>query len=260
MKRWILLILVASLVGCSSQRMVPSQEALAGFRGAYIVPMESPPLTVPPKFRSVIPGFGGGSLQEVQGFAIFNTIAILLEMPEVAKRGGEASQAIQAKLDSKDLWIPTVVLANEVQAQLAAEGITTSISSEVSPIPGVKNRGYTFSMRNWLAPIQAWYDSREPVADYRDLGYEGLRRYIIEVGIANYEITGDELFVTVMMKIINPTDRQVIGRAKALNIWNMPKITPFDQAFDNEGRLFKEAFSATTRNLVNKCLKELGIL
>lgn len=256
----LLIILIAALVGCVSSGMVPYREALTKFQCAHIIPMESHPLGVPPAFGSVVPGFGGGSLQEIRGFSVFNTVAILLEMPAASRRGGEASQAIQAKLDNKDRWVPTVVLANEVQAQLAASGTTATVSPEIRPIPGVENRGYTVLMENWMAPIRAWYNSSVPVADYRDVANDGCRRYIIEIGILNYEITSDKLFVQVVTKVIDPTDSRVIGRARAANPWSMPKITPFDQAFADDARRFKEAFSATTRDLVNKCLKELGLL
>ncbi len=92
----LLIVLLVSLVGCVSSEIVPSKETVAEFRCAHIVPMEPPPLGVPPRFDSVVLGFGGGSIQEVRGFSIFNTIAFLLEMPAASKRGGEVSQAFQS--------------------------------------------------------------------------------------------------------------------------------------------------------------------
>jgi hypothetical protein len=221
--------------------------------------MEPHPLGVPPGFDLVALG-SGGSIATARGFAVFNTIAILSELPEASKRSGELSLSYQAVLDQKGAWVPTAVLANEVQAQLAAQGIQATVAPRVKPIPGVKDRSPTLFMENWLAPIRAWYNDTAPTPDYGDHPWDK-SLYVLEVGVINYEIDrAGGLLLQVAMKVIDPASGQVIGRARAANPWNMPKLAPLDQAFADNGSRFKDAFVLTGRESARRCLAELGLL
>lgn len=247
------------LNGCVSAGIAPSQEATGKLGEVHIVPMEPHPLGVPPGFNSAILG-SGGSIATARGFAFFNTVAILLEMPEASKRSGKISQSYQAALDQEGAWVPTVALAHEVQAQLEAQGLRTTIAPNVKSIPGVKDRTYTVLMENWLAPIRAWYNDTKPVADYGALARDK-SLYVLEVGVINYEIEpGGKLLVQVAMKVIDPSNGSVIGRARAANPWNMPQLSPLDQAFSGDASRFKEAFLKTGQEITKKCLTELGLI
>ena len=59
-----------------------------------------------------------------------------------------------------------------------------------------------------------------------------------------------------MIKMIDPTGR-VVGRARAADPWHLPSLDT-DEAFANDGKIFKEVFAARARTLVNSCLTELG--
>lgn len=245
--------------GCVSAGIAPPQKATGNLKEVHIVAMEPHPLGVPPGFNSVILG-SGGSIETARGFALFNTVAILLEMPEASKRGAEISQSYQAVLDQNGTWVPTVVLANEAQAQLGAQGLRTTVAPNVKPIPGVKDRTYTVLMENWLAPIRAWYNDTKPVADYGDLPSDK-SLYVLEVGVINYEIEpGGGLLVQVAMKVIEPSNGDVIGRARVANPWNMPQLSPLNQAFSDDSSRFKEAFLKTGQEITKKCLAELGLI
>jgi hypothetical protein len=95
------------LGGCVSAGIAPPKEATGKVSEVRIVAMEPHPLGVPPGFNSVILG-SGGSIETARGFALFNTVAILLEMPEASNRAGEISQSYQAVLDlntTPELWL-----------------------------------------------------------------------------------------------------------------------------------------------------------
>ena len=259
MKHFAFLLAVLMLVvGCVSPGMAPPKETFDAFSRFHIIAMEPPPLQVPPQFNSLIVG-GGGSVEMARGFGLFNTVLILLELPETSKRGGEISESLQSALEGKGTWTPTVVLANELRAQLAAKGMASTVAPDVRPLPGVQDRSYTVLMENWLGPIRAWYNDTKPVSDYAALPSDP-SLYVLEVGISNYEMLGDgELLLQVMMKVIRSHDGCVVGRARAADPWNMPKITPFDQSFANDAKGYKEIFETEGRKLVKECLDKLGI-
>lgn len=190
---------------------------------------------------------------------MYNTIAIFLEMPEASRRSEALSESVQAILDAKGTWSPTIELANEAMKQLSALGIASTVAQQVKPMQGVENRGATLLMENWLAPIRAYYNDSTPVQEYRTLASNQLT-FVLEVGILNYAISlsGDKLLLQVIMKMIDSTDGRVIGRARAANALDMPTLKPLDQAFDNNAFRFKQVYLETGRQLVRKCLAKLG--
>jgi hypothetical protein len=239
--------------------MVPPKEMIAKFNRAHIVPMEAPPLGVPPGFESVIVG-SGGSFQVIRGVAIFNTVALLAQIPEASKRGAEASQALQSLLDSKEPWSPTIALAKEIQAQLGVNGTVANLAPQIKVMPGLEDRSYTFFKANWFVPINGWYNDTEPVSDYRSIVSDDTH-YVLEVGVSHYGIQPrGELLVQVLMKMISAADGRVIGRVRAADPWNVPKVTPYDQAFANDASRFKEIFSITAKELIRDCLTQLGLI
>lgn len=253
----LLLVAVVLLGGCVSPGVVPSREDIAKIAEVRVIPIEAPPLAVPPASGVLIQGIGVSPV--ARGVSVVGTLLLLLQMPEISERTGEVSQSLQAALDGVGVWVPTVELANETQAQLAARGLQVAVTSEVKRLSGVQDRRYTMLMENWLAPIRAWYNSADPVPDYR-----GLRSsqsvYVLEVGVINYEITSGRLLLQVAMKLIDASDGRVIGRARAANPWNMPNLAPLDQAFAKDAIRFKQAFTGAAQHLVRECLTSLGLL
>lgn len=254
----ILLLLSLLLAGCVSSAIIPPKEVTGNLREAWIVAMEPHPLGVPPKVTPMLLE-SGGSIETARGFALLNSIAILAELPAASRRGGQISQSYQSMLDRHGVWVPTQILAREVQAQLGAHGYRTAVAPRLKSIPGMKNRGYTATMENWLGPIRAWYNDTSPVADYGDIRNDQ-PMFVLEVGVMNYEIESNgELLVQVAMKMIDPVTGSVIGRTRAANNRDMPKLGPVEQAFAGDAGRFKEAFQNTGRKLTEKCLAELGL-
>jgi hypothetical protein len=246
------------LAGCVGAGIAPPKEQVARIKRAQIVAMEAHPLALPAEFSGLpaeLPGLLAGS----PVLPITIIAGILVEMPAASKRGGEKSKSLQAALEAKQTWVPTVVLASEVQEQLAAGGVNATLSPGVKPIPGVEDRSYTVFMENRMAPTRAWYNNTEPVSDYAALS-SGQPTYVLEVAILNYEITGGKLLLQVNIKVIDPSNGHVIGRARAANPWRMPTVDPLDQAFADDGKIFKEVFANEGRKLVRECLTELGLI
>lgn len=266
---WIWLLLV--LNGCVGSAIVPSQHHLMNVRQVYVVAMEAPPLGLPSRYRSVVEsdsGFGplipiqaaGGSIPLVRAFGVVNTILVFIQFTESSHRTYETSKLNLSVIDTKDIWTPTVALANEASRQLTANGITTEVLPGVRPIPGVEYRGATWLMENWLAPIRSYYNYTGPVESYRNLALSADRALVLEVSISNYEITSDKLLLQVHLKAIDPRSGEVVGRARSYDPWNMPSLEPIDQALANDASRFKEIFAMTGRDLVKEALGQLGLV
>jgi hypothetical protein len=234
MKRPHVLFAVAWLLaGCVSPGVTPPSEAIANLKAVHIVAMESHPL---------------GFIPDLKGTS-----------EEVDQRAKELSRTYQAALD-RGGWVPTVVLAKEAQARLAERGLQATIAPRVKPIPGVEHRDYTLTLENWLAPTRAWYNDAEPAAGYADLPRDP-SSYVLEVAVINYEIASfGRLLLQVAMKLIDPSTGNVVGRARAWNAMNSPRLEPVDQALSGDAARFKEAFLGTGRELTTRCLAELGFI
>jgi hypothetical protein len=218
--------------------------------------MESPPLGVPLEFRALVPG---GAAAVASPLLVYNSIAVLIELPAAARRAAEDSKSLQTTLDGGASWAPSAVAAQEAGAQLAASGFAVRADADVRPVPGLRDRGRTVLMENWLAPIRAWYNDTTP-APCRDAVPTVGASYRLEVGILNYEIIGDRLLLQVMMKVVDCSSGAVVGRSRAaVEPGSMPRVAPFAETFAGDAAPFKEIVSAQCRPLVRTCLARLGL-
>jgi hypothetical protein len=81
-------------------------------------------------------------------------------------------------------------------------------------------------MQNRAFSFRNWYIDKWPIADYRVSTYEPKTR-VLEAAVMNYEIVGTgKLSHQIVLKMIDPSDRRVIGRATAANAWSMPDLNP----------------------------------
>lgn len=268
--RFPLLLSLVLTYGCVGPEVVPPKELLALPKQVQVVAMEAPPLILPSRYQSLASGSSGigpvvpsqaagGSITAARGIAVFNTLLIFVQLTEASHRSYDASKSSQTVLDTRGVWTPTVVLANEVSKQLVASGITVHVIPGVRPIPGVEFRGATTTMENWLAPIRSHYNYMGPIQSYRALASDK-SLLVLEVSISNYEVTTEKLLLQVHLKLIDPSGERVVGRARSNNAWSLPSLEPLDQAFANDASRFKEVFSETGRQLVRQSLAELGLL
>lgn len=252
-----LLVVLLLMTGCAISGTSPTREDVEKIKALHIVAMEAPPLGVPPEFRYTVPA---ELMYLASPFLLYNTIAVLIETPAAQRRRGEVSRSFQAAMEAEEVWVPTLALAQEARAQLEDREIAASVAAEVRPVPGVRDRSYTLLMENWLAPIRAWYKDARPVTGYTDFS-SAQPRYIIEIGVASYEIIGNKLLLSVMMKMIDPADGRVMGRAFArIDPAGMPRVDPFDQVFGGDAKPFKAIVTAEGRVLIRKCLTQFRLL
>ena len=218
--------------------------------------MESPPLGVPLEFRALVPS---GAVAVASPLLVYNTVAVLIELPAAARRAATVSESLQVALDAGKTWAPSVVAAEEALLQLAARGFVVQAEGGVRRIPGLRDRGRTVLMENWLAPIRAWYNDTRAVP-CRDAAAAAAVSYGLEVGILSYEIVGGRLLLQVVMKLTNCSSGTVIGRSRAaMEAESMPHTGPLVEAFAGDAAPFKLIVAAHCRPLVRTCLDRLGL-
>ncbi len=252
--------------GCMSAAIKTSSETLRGIRKIAVVPMEAPPLEVP---RSIAAGplaragahllyldpegtIGFGTVVGVMVFGIFMLVEWPLAPPESAK----VAKSVDGMLESADAWKPTVVLAEEAAARIAAAGRHEVLTVRtLTKYPGIANRGRTVFLENWMAPMRDWYNRDISPVDYRAYKGQGVDA-ILEVGLLNYSLYGDHLILQVMLRLVDPGTGKVLGRARQTDL---VRIERPDSLFDEDGKPFKELFAELGGKLVASGLITIGL-
>lgn len=262
-----LLLILFFLSGCVSAQMKPPVDTSGKARKIVVVPMEAPPLEVfLPSFTNDLPYSVSATMTWVPDHAIHTAgkvgvmicgIFMLLDLPETARRSAMIAESLDNVLDSKDAWIPTIVLSEESVGQIAKQGTQTAIlERKFRKYPGIVNRERTFFGENWMAPMRNWYNQEQSPHDYKSYADKGTDA-ILEVGLLNYSLYRDSLMVHVMMKLVDPASGKVLGRARNYDLINLRKT---DNLFEDDGRRFKDLFSETARKPMIENLRYLGLL
>jgi hypothetical protein len=105
--------------------------------------------------------------------------------------------------------------------------------------------------------IIRWYNEDATRVDYSGLGLEGLDA-ILEVGIVDYQDFGSDVLLQVMVRLVDPVTKQVLGKARN---WVGPSLVPlplFLRSAPPEPR--EQRDKVTGQTLVTQCLKDLGLI
>ena len=264
-KQLALLVVLVIVSGCVGTQVVAPQDRLNKVKKIAVVPMESPPLEIPP-FVSTDSLFAASAImttvpvESIQktgrvGVIVFG-IFMLAELPEEIKRSSEAAESFEAILDSGEAWIPTVVFAREAANQITAQKKYNIVIQGVQKFPEIKNRDRTWHLENWYAPIRSWYNQTKSSFDYGLLRNQGCDA-VLEVGILNYTYLETNIGLQVMVRLIDLENGQLLGRSRA---YSVPKIEKEEQLLANKGQRFKDLFGALGAQLVNENLKSIGLI
>jgi hypothetical protein len=264
-KQLALLVVLVIVSGCVGTKVVAPQDRLNKVKKIAVVPMEPPPMEIPP-FISTDSLFASSaimatvpveSIQETGriGVIVFG-IFMLAQLPEENKRSAEVAESIEAILDSGEAWIPTVVFAREAANQITAQKKYDVVIQEVQKFPEIKNRERTWHLENYYGPIRSWYNQRESLFDYSLLRNQGCDA-VLEVGILNYMYLETNIGLQVMVRLIDLETGQLLGRSRA---YKLPKIENGEQLLANKGQRFKDLFGALGAQLVNENLQSIGLI
>jgi hypothetical protein len=156
-----------------------------------------------------------------------------------------------------DRWDASGMLAVDL-AKTAAEALRRDAARNVYLVDGYVQLRSTDPSQS---PAEArpevperllrWYNEEVASADYSSLGLDGLDA-LLEVGIDlyDYDAHGRLTKLGVMVRLVDPATKQVLGRAKD------SRTTDFRAA---KPELPKQRDKAVGRELVTQCLKKLGL-
>lgn len=248
------------LAGCVGLPVRPDAGSLSRLQRIHLVPMETPPLVVDAAYAAT----GSASLVHflprytpdmARAVGVLSGIVILLELPEMMERASRYDPGLQRQMQPVESWQPSVEIARAAARQLSATRRAVSLAAQRRPVPGVQQRGRTFLMENWMAPIRAWYNDRQPPARDAALARQGVDA-VLEVGLSNYEVFAGRLLLQVHVKLLDPATGRLLGRARAYSFTELPAM---DAAFAGEARVFKQAVARQGGLLAARCLRKLGL-
>ena len=256
----ILLLLILLLGGCVARNVsLPrDQAAPARFQDVLVVAMEPPPLMVPPRFESAILGtLPKYPIQVARVGGVVAAVAILAEMPVAGKRSTDASRRLEDLLSQDGPWEPTKILAQEAASPLSTSNQRrVTVNRKIQPIPGLADRHNPLT-KNWLSPIRTWYNQAETAATLQG-EITANTDSMVKIAILTYEITPDsQLSLQVLLKVVDPASGQVMGRGRAGERFS---VSAPDQPFTRNLQQFKEIFAQKGKELVARCLTEVGLI
>ena len=234
-----------------------------------VVPMESPPIEIPPfESKKILARAFGTSAFMAQvpqdsiqqsgrvGVMVFG-IFMLTQLPGEIKSSAKAADSVEDMLNSEEAWIPTIVFAEEAAKQITAQGEhDVTVIKKVQIFPGLTNRERTWNLENWYAPIRSWYNQKTSQFDYKSLEDQRIDA-VLEVGLLNYILMSDRILLQVMLKLIDPATGKVLGRARA---FDFEFFSGTDGLFEDNGQPFKNLVGGLGGRLVTEDLKSIGLL
>jgi hypothetical protein len=249
------LIVLLLFTGCFSYQILPTSNETSSLQSFEVVAMEPPPLIVTKKFLN--PGVAGAYGPGAGVLVLVFGVVAIIDAPNDYHESIRASKEYQDLLSSKDIWIPTEILAKKALEILELRGKgKITLRPGYLEIPSIKYRERSIFMENWYAPIRAWYNET-PSLPYYERSHEKVTDVILEVGILNYELYGDNLILHVMVKLLDTRTGRIIGRARNSG---MLEVDSVKDLFLNDALGFKDAFSTLGFRLLNECLIKMSLL
>jgi len=269
----VLLILFLLLTGCTATPIKPSAHKMDQIRTVLVVPVESPPLEViPDLIETRFPVYNQFQYQSMPSSVYLektvykNPGGVLIAglvskddiMPIADIHQTPASMKNIASLEPtaslSENWIPTFILAREAASQLNGERIKAMLSKHYYHLP-IASGDRNANLSNWRNAVEQWYEQNVSSVDYRQHGLEHVDA-VLEVGIQTYNIFNAQTSLQVLVKLVDPNTRQVIGRisAKTLSVEDSP-----ESLLNNEAERFKWLVAEMGAQLVTEGLSGLGL-
>jgi hypothetical protein len=269
----VLLPLLFLLSGCLASPIKPSIHKISEIRTIFVVPVESPPLEViPDLIETRFPVYRQYQYQEMP-------LYVFLEENIYKNPGGVFIAGLVSKDDSvpvanihqtsaamgkfaslepaaslSDNWTPTFILAQEAVSQLNRDGVKAMLSKHYYRLP-MASGDRNANLGNWHNAIGQWYSQNMSSVGYRQPGLEHVDA-VLEVGIENYRVFDSQASLQVLIKLIDPNTRQVIGRnsAKTFSVEDSPQTL-----LNHEAEKFKQLMTGMGAQLVARGFSGLGL-
>lgn len=272
MKRYsVLLIVLAALSGCLAPPIKPPVAKAVDMRTVLVIPVEAPPLEVRPDLiESRLPIYRQNDTvpfdfflerkiyRNPGGVLIAGLVSHDDVVPEaVARRVPAAASSIPGLEPAEALgenWVPTFALAREAVSQLMSGGLEAVSAEYYYPLP-LAPGDRTANLALWHGAIRDWYKQDMSPVDYRLHGPERIDA-VLEVGIGTYRILETQAPLQVLVKLIDPASRKVIGRT-AVEAFPVEGTAPTLLA--DEAEKFKQLVSTVGAKLIRQGLSDLRL-
>jgi hypothetical protein len=215
-----------ALLACGGLSYKAPVEKVSSMHKIVVIPMEPPPLMVDPLVSSnqlFVEGLRTSTtLTQIPdkstqtpgrvGAIVFG-ILMLTQLPDAYTESVEVADSVEDILTREDVWIPTIILAEEAASQISSHtSHQVTVVKKYKRIPGLTERERTWHMWNWHKPIGDWYDQKVSPFDYTSYTNQDIDG-VLEVGIIDYRIYPSYLRMILLLKLIDPANGDVIGRA-----------------------------------------------
>jgi hypothetical protein len=261
------------LSACVASPITPPSSRMSEIRGILVTSVESPPLEViPDLIENRFPVYNQYQYQTMPshlflekkiyqspgGILIAGLVSKDETVPAAEMRrtsvSMEKSTAHEPAASLPENWTPTLVLAQEAVAQLNGERVKARLSKQHYRLP-VASEDHNANLGNWHDAIERWYDQNTSSVDYQPSDLEQVDA-LLEVGIGTYRIFNAQTSLQVLVKLIDPKTRQVIGRisAKTFSAEDSPQTL-----LNHEAEKFKELVALMGAQLLTRAFGDLGL-
>jgi hypothetical protein len=245
----LLLPLLVGVSGCLGPQIQPSTHSVSQIKTVLVLPIETPPLEVTPDLLLI---------QQPNLAMLSETIPLSWVLDRKVYQGpggvliaGWVNETPAAKIttgfnDGKTLWMPTMVLAQQIASRLLSNGaIKAMVSERYYKLP-LADEARTAHLENWWYSIRQWYNQATASVDYSQFGAEPVDA-VFEVGIGSYRIWEGQLELETLMKLIDPDTKQVLGRKRSAAY---PAIRDAQALLNGDGEKFKQFVTQTGTELI----------
>ena len=269
----VLLLQTCLLSGCLASPIKPSINKMDEISTILVVPVESLPLEViPDLIETRFPVYRQYYYRKMPFYVFLkkniykNPGGVLIaglisdddSVPVADIHQPSASMGKSVNLEPtaslSDNWTPTLILAQEAVSQLNRGGLKAVLSKYYYPLP-IASGDRNANLGNWHNAIEQWYNQNMSSVDYRQLGLEHVDA-VLEVGIRTYRIFDAQTSLQVLIKLIDPNTRQVIGRIsdKTFSVEDSPQTL-----LSQKAEKFKQLMTGMGAQLITRGFSDLGL-
>jgi hypothetical protein len=210
----LLLPILVEISGCLGPQIQPSAHRVSQIKTVLVLPIEAPPLEVTPDLL----------LAQQPSLAMLSEavpLSLVLHRKVYYGPGGvliagwvneiPAANLTAGFTEGKALWMPTMVLAQRITSHLSSDRAIKAVVSEHYYKLPLANEARTAHLENWRYPIRQWYNQPTASIDYSRFDADPVDA-VLEVGLGRYSIREEQVVLQVLMKLIDPHTKQVLGR------------------------------------------------
>jgi len=249
MKKWIpcMPLIFLALPSCIPLQPNPISNPYSEMKRITIVAVEAAPPNSAQRNGWVFLG-PAYPLDEDSDFSLIS-MAVSLFSKELENKGARVEAGPPSGAE-RETWSPSLTLAREAATLISsASACEAVVRNEQCRLP-------SSSRNNARSVFEDWYHRDNPALNAKELEQVG-RFPVLELGLSDLSLLGDELLIQVLAKMVDPVSGAV--RARSIGRTTVRVGSP-EELFLYGGEKFKAVFAAAGRDLLERNLQQMGIL